>query len=189
MHGAEARRSHKVLSYGQHFGILAVPLAKAGWDRCFNTSLHRVPIDLNENHVAGVKPWGHSGARHMKSHNECFLLLSPDGQQNLVAYLAHPTLVIDMDALKRSMVRGVTQGTIVHYMQPSHFLDCTEALRGAEAALVKCSADMGKRAPESRKGSHGISRCQTMLAPRESPRHEPRWPGPCSVPPTYRIHT
>lgn len=65
------------------------------------------------------------------SHDECFLLLSPDGQQDLVTHLAHPTLVIDVDASGRPMVWGVAQGAVVHYTDPSHLLDCTEAPTGA----------------------------------------------------------
>lgn len=131
LHGSEPPCSHKVLSYGQHLGILAFPLAKAGWDGCFNPSPHRVPIVLDEDHVVGVKPWSHPGARHAMPHNECSLLLPPDGQQDLIADLAHPTLVVDVDAPRRPMVGAVPQGTVVHYAHPSHLLDCPEAPRGA----------------------------------------------------------
>lgn len=124
--------SHKILSDGQDLGILSFPPAKAGRDRCFNSSPHRVAIVLNEDHIVGVKLWGHSGAGHAVSHDECFLLLPPDRQQDLVSHLAHPTLVIDMDASWRPMVWGVAQGAVVHYSDPSHLLDGTEAPRGAD---------------------------------------------------------
>lgn len=153
--------SHKVLSDGQHLGILPFLLAKAGWDRDFNPSPHGVAIVLNEDHVVGVKPWGHSGPRHAVPHDEGFLLLPPDGQQDLVAHLAHSTLVIDVDASRRPMVWRVAQGTIVHHTDPSHLLDCPEAPRGAEAALAECSADTGGRAPEPSEDSHGIPRRQS----------------------------
>lgn len=124
--------SHKVLSDGQHLGILSFPPAEAGGDRYLNSSPHRVAIVLDEDHVVGVKLWSHSGARHAVAHDECFLLLPPDGQQDLVTHLAHPALVIDVDASGWSVVGGVAQGTVVHYSDPSHLLDCAEAPRGAE---------------------------------------------------------
>lgn len=123
--------SHKVLSNGQHLGKFTFPLAKAGRDGCLNSSAHRVTIVLNEDHVVGVEPGGHLGARHAMPHNERLFLLSLDGQQYPVAHLAHPTLVINMDATRRAMVRSIPQGTVVHHTDPRHLLNCTEAPSGA----------------------------------------------------------
>lgn len=123
--------SHKVLSNGQHFGKFTFPLAQAGGDGCLNSGPHRVPIVLNEDHIVRVKPGGHPGTRHAMPHNECLFLLSLDGQQYLVTHLAHPTLVIDVDATRRAMVWGVPQGTVVHHTYARHLLNCIEAPSGA----------------------------------------------------------
>lgn len=123
--------SHKVLSNGQHLGKLAFPPAQAGGDGCLNAGAHGVPIVLNEDHVIGVEPGGHPRTRHAMPHNERLFLLSLDGQQYPVTHLAHPILVIDVDAARRAVVRGVPQGTVVHHTHPCHLLNCTEDPGGA----------------------------------------------------------
>lgn len=124
-------RSHEVLRDGQHLGKLAFPLPEAGGDGCLDSGPHRVPIVLNEDHVVGVKPGGHRGARHAMPHDKRLLLLPLDGQQDPVAHLAHPVLVIDVDAARRAMVRGVPQGAVVHHAHPRQLLNCAEAAGGA----------------------------------------------------------
>lgn len=65
-------------------------------------------------------------------HDERLLLLSLDGQQDLVTHLAHPALIIDMDAPRRAMVWGVPQGTVVHHTHTRHLLNRAEGPGGAD---------------------------------------------------------
>lgn len=145
---APGLRSHEVLSDGQHLGKLAFPLAEAGGDGCLDSGPHRVPVVLDEDHVVGVKPGGHCGARHAMPHDERLFLLPLDGQQDPVTHLAHAVLVIDVDAARRAMVRSVPQGAVVHHTHPRHLLNCAKAAGGAETALAECSAHVDTGAPE-----------------------------------------
>ena len=98
-------------------------------------------------------------------HDKRLLLLPLDGQQDPVAHLAHPVLVIDVDAARRAMVRGVPQGAVVHHTHPCHLLNCAKAASSAggrgRKSEARSSASQGTAASARPFGSTHISRALT----------------------------
>jgi len=114
---------HKCAGNCQHFGVVPLQLAEVCGNRDPDPRPSGIPILLDEDHIIRIEACRHAFPRHLVSDDECLLFLPLDGQQHLVAHLAHAVLGVHVDDPWCAVVRRVAQRAVVHDAHPAHLLD------------------------------------------------------------------